>query len=138
MRSSTLSPCQDWFNATATSAIRTTWCPQRPVPHPWKRNWRSPLRDIPGAGSWNSIRIDLAHTYAIQGFGSTMASSTCVLLCRLGLAQGRSMNSKLGQLYLEFKAWCKASGKTTTLTGLSLQKFKMTSPPDLKAKAVHV
>ena len=126
-------PCQDWYNASPTSMIRTTWCPQRPVARPWKNNWQSPLRDIPGGDDWNRIRIDVAHTYAIQGFGSTMATSSCILLCRFGLVRGRSMNARLEQLYLEFKAWCKTSKKTTSLTGLSLKKFKMTSQLDLKA-----
>ena len=89
------------------------------------------MRDIPGGDSWWRVKIDPAHTYAIQGFGSTMATSTCVVLCQLHLASGSSLNSRLDSLYMSFKSWCKENGKYTSLTGLSMQKLKMESFLDL-------
>ena len=109
-----------------------TWTPENPGSDPWKRGVkRSPLRNIPGGESWHRIRIDPAHTYAIQGWGSLLATSTLILLCHLGLALGRSVNIRLEKLFIAFKKWCSDNGKTTGLNGFSLSKMKMKSMPDL-------
>ena len=121
---------EDWYNMSDTSPIRS-WNPYMPVPHPWKRGEYSPLRMIPGGESWRMIRIDPAHTYAIQGYGSTMATSSCVLLCHLQLAAGRSLNARLNDVYMLFKQWCQCNGKYPSLTGLSMKKLKMKSIFDL-------
>ena len=126
-----IQPLQDWYNTAESSAIRSSWVPGAPCPLPWKRNFYSPLRTIPGGDCTWRIRIDPAHTYAIQGFGSLLASSTCILLCRLRVVEGGSMNACLEQLYLLFKAFCRGHGKTTSLPGLSMKKFKMASRLDL-------
>ena len=133
----TNTPNQDWYDVSRSSSTRTTWTPGQPTPHPWKRTY-SPLRSIPGGESWLRIRIDPAHTYATQGFGSTMATSTCVLLSHMGLASRRSLNARLDELYMTFKTWCLQNGKTTTLVGLSTQKLKMKSLLDLITFAVNV
>ena len=122
--------CQDWYNASGSSAIRS-WHPGLPVPSPWKARIYSPLRSIPGADHAWRIRIDPAHTYAIQGFGSTLATGSCVLLCHMRLAPGRSLNARLQALYMNFKTWCLQNRKPTSLTSLSMKKLKMKSRPDL-------
>ena len=99
--------------------------------HPWKPGLRSPLRSIPGGESWQRIRIDTAHTYAIQGWGSLLATSSLILLCHMGLAIGSSINRRLDYLFMSFKKWCRNNGKTTSLHCLNLAKLKMKSMPDL-------
>ena len=42
------------------------------------------------------------------------------------------MNARLEQLYMSFKSWCSQNHKYSGLTGLSMNKLKMTSSPDLR------
>ena len=111
--------------------MRTTWTPENPGRHPWTRDTYSPLRKIPGGENWLRIRIDPAHTYAIQGWGSTLATSSLILLCQLGLAVGRSINRRLDYLFRSFKQWCCNNRKTTSLSCITLEKLKMKSMLDL-------
>ena len=115
--------------------MRTTWTRKNPGTPPWKVGIRSPLRNIPGGENWLRIRIDPAHTYAIQGWGSTLATSSMILLAHLGFANGRTINRRLENLFMSFKTWCRNNGKTTSLHGLSLTKMKMTSMPDLNMQS---
>ena len=54
-----------------------------------------------------------------------MATSALVLLARLKMVPGRSMQDKLDVLYDRFIDWCRRNGKSTSLDGFGLLKFKM-------------
>ena len=114
---------QDWYNTSSSSAIRS-WTPDVPAPEPWK-SYRSPLRDIPGAANPWRIRNDPAHTFAIQGFGSSLATSAIILLTMMQAVTGASMQEKLDKLFFLFLNWCRAHGKSSSLDGFTLAKFKM-------------
>ena len=118
---------QDWYNTTPASAIRS-WTRDVPSAPPWK-NMRSPLRNIPAADDAWRIRTDPAHTFAIQGFGSGMASSGIVLLARLGVVPGRSTQIRLSALYQNFVGWCRANSKSSSIDAFTLLKFKMKTRP---------
>lgn len=115
---------QDWYNCTATSDIRS-WTRDDPADEPWKDDFVSPLRSIPAADNPWRLRTDPAHTFAIQGFGSSMASSAVVLLSRLKICPGRSTQDRLNWLYDSFIAWCRRNQKSTSLDHFTLLKFKM-------------
>ena len=114
---------QDWYDCSSASAVRT-WSRDDPAEEPWK-DAVSPLRQIPGADDPWRIRTDPAHTFAIQGFGSGMATSAVILLARLGVVPGRSTQDRLDVLYASFIQWCHDHGKSSSLDGFSLLKFKM-------------
>ncbi|CAE7650537.1 unnamed protein product [Symbiodinium sp. CCMP2592] len=80
---------EDWYNCSSTSDIRT-WSRDDVFADPWKDDYVSPLRSIPGADDPWRLRTDPAHTFAIQGFGSGMATSAIVLLSRLKICPGRA------------------------------------------------
>ena len=90
---------------------------------------RSPLRDIPGGNDVFRIRTDPAHTFAIQGFGSTLASSAVILLSIIMLFPGRSTQLRLNRLYSSFIMWCRVNSKSTSIDRFSLLKFKMKTLP---------
>ena len=114
---------QAWYDTSRSSAVRS-WTRDVQSTDPWRAN-ASPILEIPGARDPWGIRSDPAHTFAIQGFGSSTATSSVLLLARMDFVPGRSTNRKLESLYDLFTDWCRAHGKTTSLDGFSLLKFKM-------------
>ena len=54
-----------------------------------------------------------------------MATFAIILLARINFVQGRSVGAKLEILYDMFVEWCRANGKSSSLDGFSLLKFKM-------------
>ena len=114
---------QEWYDTSRTSAVRL-WTREDPVEEPWKPQV-SPLRGIPGGNDPWRIRTDPAHTFAIQGFGSTLVTSAIILLVRINAVAGRSTQLKLDALYDLFVLWCRGMGKSTSLVGFSLLAFKM-------------
>lgn len=58
-----------------------------------------------------------------------MASSSIVLLVRMKVVPGRSAQAILNTLYESFVRWLRANGKTSSLEGFSLLKFKMKTLP---------
>ncbi|CAE7803502.1 unnamed protein product [Symbiodinium sp. CCMP2592] len=119
---------EDWYNSTSTSDIRQ-WTRDviDEAEDPWKDEL-SPLRNIPGAEDPWRVRTDPVHTFHIQGVGSSTATSAIVLLSRLQLFAGRSTQDRLDAMYDNFIAWCSKAGKSTSLDGFSLLKFKMKTP----------
>ena len=54
-----------------------------------------------------------------------MVSSSVILLVRMKVVPGNSAQEILNKLYGSFVAWLQANGKTSSLEGFSLLKFKM-------------
>lgn len=82
---------------------------------PFKPLSRSPLRDLHFKDSAFYIRIDPAHTYAIEGIGKDFLSSCIVLLVRMGHFGNGPYHSSFATGYASFFAFCTAYKKTTSL-----------------------
>ena len=65
------------------------------------------------------------HTYSI-GWGKDMVASSVILLSQMGVwGDGRSLQAKLDNAFQKFRGFCKASGKSTSLTCFTLKTFKV-------------
>ena len=65
------------------------------------------------------------HTYSI-GWGKDLVASSVILLTHMGVwGNGRSLQSKLDNAFQRFRSFCRASGKSTSLTHFSLKTFKV-------------
>ena len=117
---------KDWYDMGRSSSSRC-----RPVGYiptnPFKPKF-SPLRNLPSCNSPMWVKPDLAHTYAINGWGSDLCASTVILLLRLGIFGLGSIQSKLDEAYGRFRVWCQANQKTSSLKEFSLKAFKIQKP----------
>ena len=74
-----------------------------------------------------TIKPDPAHTYAIAGWGKDLAGSALVLLCRLKILSGRSLQASFDHGYELFQAYCHRHGKSTSISNFSFQTLKVES-----------
>ena len=97
-------------------------------PNPYKAGRKSPLRNLQGGDNPKCIKIDIAHTYAIAGFGKDdLASNLIFLAVRCGVWGPGGFEGQLERAYDAFKAWCVANKKSTTITEFSKKVLKITS-----------
>lgn len=94
------------------------------TPDPFKRGEISPLRLIPGCASVTTIKTDVMHTFNL-GFGGDLASSTIVLLGKLGVFEGRSLAARLDHAYDSFSLWCTTHHKTPSTKSFEKSRFHM-------------
>ena len=74
------------------------------------------------------IRIDVAHTYAIAGWGKDQLASLIVLFAvRCGLWGAGVFEEQLNMAYDAFSHWCFANKKTSTILEFSKKELKITS-----------
>ena len=76
-----------------------------------------------------AIRIDIAHTYAIAGYGKDEVASTLVLLavyCSVFGHHSKYLES-LEEAYGAFREWCTANRKTTSIQDFSKEELKIKS-----------
>ena len=74
------------------------------------------------------IKIDIAHTYAICGYGKDDLASIIVFLsCRCLLFGGRKIEDQLDNAFQSFNNWCIVNKKTTSITSFDYQTLKITS-----------
>lgn len=87
------------------------------------------MRSLPDFGKEEDfVKIDLAHTYAISGYGKDELASTLIFLAvRCGLWGQDSFEKQLEEAYGAFKEWCAENGKTTTVMEFSKVELKITS-----------
>lgn len=121
---------QEWWNLTPGGPLRTLDA-NAVVESPfWGDRKRSPLRDItPNGDDPRKILIDLAHTYAIQGWGKDYLASAIVFLsvhCGVWGTHG-DYKSKLDRAWGSFKSWCVTNRKTTSIEDFSPQCLKIKS-----------
>ena len=119
---------QDWFNLTPNGSVRS-WPCNGAAPSPYHRGPRAPLRDIyPQQGDPSMIKVDLAHTYAIQGFGKDdLASSLIFVAVRCAHFGRGTFPEQLELAYASFSAWCAANKKNTTIRSFDKTELKITS-----------
>ena len=94
-------------------------------PTPFKAVY-SPLRDLSHfAGKTKLVRIDPAHTYAIDGIGKNFCASSIVLLMNMGWFGGGNADVKFHNAYARFMAYCDARDRRTSIHEFSYKTFKL-------------
>jgi hypothetical protein len=74
------------------------------------------------------IKIDIAHTFAIAGYGKDQYASTLVFLAvRCAIWGPSNYHQQLELAYSEFKSWCVANGKRATIDEFSNKELKILS-----------
>lgn len=121
---------QEWFNCTATSAVRS-WTPNTVAPPPFHAGAPSALRSllpIRAATDATFVKCDLAHTYAIAGYGKDQLASTLIFLCvHCNIYGTGAWERQLEEAYGEFRAWCARNRVTTSITEFSKTELKVQS-----------
>lgn len=100
-------------------------------PSPFKQGARSPLRNIPGGNSPDFIKIDPAHTYAIDGIGKSFLGSTIIMLIRMGHFGNNAIDKCFDVAYKSFVQYLTATGKSTSITSFDYGTFKLKRGPFL-------
>ncbi len=103
---------------------------------PFKAGRRAALRDLlPGGDSPLKIKVDIAHTYAICGFGKDdLASCIVFLSIRAKIWGNGTMDHQLDCAFDSFKDWCIQNKKTTSILDFSKQELKIKSFFDRASK----
>ena len=74
------------------------------------------------------LKVDLAHTYAIAGFGKDELASTLVFLAvRCYVFGAGNIETVLEAAFKSFDQWCVEHGKYTTIRDFSYQELKIVS-----------
>lgn len=100
--------------------------PSATNPNPFKADEpRSPLRDLLTGDDTRYIRIDPAHTFAIDGIGKDFLASTIVMLVRMWHFGRGNAGHALQNAYASFMAYCSARKKTTSIQDFSFATLKL-------------
>lgn len=95
-------------------------------PRPFKPTNPSPFRGLAFVGGHAKyIRIDPAHTFAIDGVGKSYYASALVLLVMMGWFGNGSTDEKFKNAYSRFMAYCDAFGKSTSIHEFSFKTLKL-------------
>ena len=95
-------------------------------PNPFKASSRSPLRDLQYIqDDAKCIRIDPAHTYAIDGIGKSYLASSIVVLMHMGAWGPGTIEVKLQNAYSRFMEFCRSNNKCTTIYEFSYKTLKL-------------
>ena len=70
------------------------------------------------------VRIDGAHTWAINGVGKDLYASTIILMARMGLWGGGSMDQRLQVAYRKYDEFLKSSGKSSNIDSFDYMTLK--------------
>lgn len=96
---------------------------------PFKAGAPAAVRSIQPHGNLPSmIKIDIAHTYAIAGYGKDELASTLVFLAvRCNAFGAGGFEHQLDLAYADFRRYCTAAGKRTTIDDFSKKELKIKS-----------
>lgn len=92
-------------------------------PAPFKAD--SPLQGLCFGKSPRYIRVDAAHTFAIDGIGKDFLASSIVMLVRMGHFGTGPNPRRFGCAYLRFLDYCRAHKKNTTILDFSSSTLKL-------------
>ncbi len=123
---------QEWYDLGPSGRLRNL--PSNAInPDPFHHGTMASLRTIkPNGNSPNMVKIDLAHTYAISGWGKDeLASSLILLSVHCNVFGTGPIDKKLDAAYADFQQWCVTNHKSSTIREFSLQELKMSSSLDL-------
>ena len=82
----------------------------------------------PVGGGVKTIQIDLAHTYAIAGWGKEQVASLLVLVSvRCSLFGNGGYEDQLNWAFDSFSEWCRLHSKTSTIHEFSKKELKISS-----------
>ena len=85
------------------------------------------------------IKVDIAHTYAIAGYGKDELASTLVFLAvRCSVFGAGNFEHQLDLAYADFKRYCMSTGKRTTIDDFSKQELKIKSFLDFKRLLLYI
>ena len=102
-----------------------TLTPEASHPSPFKAGDRSPLRDLHLGDSTKYIKIDPAHTFAIDGIGKDFLASSIIMLARAGHFGNGPITYCWQNAYANFIAYCNAYKKSTSISEFSFSTFKL-------------
>ena len=87
----------------------------------------------------NFIKTDLAHTYAIAGFGKDhLASAIVFISVRCGFWGHARFEEQLKLAFASFSQWCVDNKKYTTIREFDKTELKITSPLDFLNDCLYV
>ena len=125
---------EDWHVLGPSGNIRSLRS-NSVIPDPYKAGRKSPLRDLPGGSDPKMVKIDIAHTFAIAGYGKDdLASSIIFLAVRCNLWGNAAYQTQLENAWVSFKAWCVANRRHTTILEFSNKELKISSFPGLQVE----
>ncbi|CAL1151298.1 unnamed protein product [Cladocopium goreaui] len=116
----------DWWDVKG--AVKTL-PPEASHPSPFKAGDRSPLRDLHLGDSTKYIKIDPAHTFAIDGIGKDFLASSIIMLARAGHFGNGPITYCWQNAYANFIAYCNAYKKSTSISEFSFSTFKLNAFP---------
>lgn len=128
---------KDWHNLSASGSVRS-WTRNSVAASPFHAGRVAPIRKLLGCDVLERICIDVAHTYAIAGYGKDELASTLVLLavhCKVWGAAG-AYEHQLQCAYESFSSWCSRRGKTTTILDFSKKELKILSLLDFVLRKI--
>lgn len=120
---------------SATSPLRT-WPRDGDSPSPFWAGSRAPLRDLchPGQSEESLIKVDIAHTYAIGGYGKEwLASALVFLTIRCNVFGTGKYEDQLEEAFASFSEWCRSKKKVSTIRAFDKTELKVTSLPVAKS-----
>ena len=119
---------QDWHDLGPGGSIRS-WPRDGDAGSPFKVGRVSPLcKLLPVQHDPAKIKVDLAHTYAICGFGKDQLASCIIFLSVHAKIWGAgTMENQLDAAYQSFLGYCIRHKKTTSITEFSKQELKIKS-----------
>ena len=95
---------------------------------PFKRGRKAPIRNLIGGDDPERICIDIAHTYAIAGYGKDELASTLILLAvRCCVWGDAAYEIQLARAFESFSSWCSQMHKTSTILDFSKKELKILS-----------
>ena len=119
-------PSQNWGDLSKQSPVRSIRHDD-PIDDPfWPGDW--PFQGLSTIGTDpRRVKPDPAHTYAINGWGTSLGASSLILLLRLGVFKDATISSCLDHAFQMFRDYCRSHGKTTSITEFSLKMMKIDS-----------
>ena len=120
-------PIKDWFDLTSSASVRS-WPRNGVVASPFKSGRPASIRGLIGGDTPEFICIDIAHTYAIAGYGKDELASLLIFLAvRCNVWGNATYEVQLERAYESFSDWCARNGKTTTILEFSKKELKISS-----------
>ncbi|CAL1155950.1 unnamed protein product [Cladocopium goreaui] len=120
-------PSNDWTDLSRSGSTRS-WPRNGVAPSPFKPGRRAAIRNMLPSGGHRTIRIDIAHTYAIAGWGKDQLASLLVLCAVRANLWGRAgYEEQLRRAFESFQEWCRVHSKTSTVLDFSKKELKISS-----------
>lgn len=117
---------KEWWDFSTQSHLRSL--PQNiTAPGPFHSGKQSPLAQLPHGEDPRTIKVDLAHTWAIVGFGKDDVASCTMFLAVYCKVWGsfRGFETALEHAWQAFREWCVNNKRYTTITNFDKRELKI-------------